>query len=187
MNELDFSKDIILETDRLILRKMTLDDAQDIFEYAKDEKISKWVTWPVHKSIDDTKKFINFVLDGYKKNKHLGFVAERKDDKKVIGTVGFNEFFYDHDKSEISYTFGTKYWGKGYATEAAKKIVAFGFNELGLNKIQAYVFVPNEASKKVLKKVGMQFEGLSRQARKNLDGKYLDLELYAILKEDFEK
>lgn len=186
MNKLDFSKDIILQTDRLILRKINLDDIQDIFEYAKDEEVVKWVTWPVHKSIEDTKKYINFILDGYEKNKHLAFVAERKEDKKVIGTVGFAEFFVDHDKAEIGYTFGAKYWGKGYATEAAKKIIEFGFNELGLNRIQAYVFAQNEASKKVLKKSGMQFEGAPRQAFKK-DGKYLDLELYAILKSNFEK
>ncbi len=186
MDKLDFSKDIFLQTDRLILRKMTLDDAQDIFEYAKDEEISKWVTWPAHKSIDDTIQFINFVLDGYKKNKHIGFVAERKEDKKVIGTIGFATFFVDHDKAEIGYTFGAKYWGKGYATEAAKKIIEFGFNELDLNRIQAHVFIPNEASKKVLKKIGMKFEGILKQAFKK-NGKYLDLELCAILKEDFEK
>lgn len=186
MNKLDFSKNIILETDRLILRKITLNDAKDIFEYAKDEEVAKWVTWPAHKSIDDTIQFINSVLDDYKKNTHLCLVLERKEDKKVIGTVGFVSFFIDHDKTELGYIVGAKYWGNGYATEAAKKLLEFGFNELGLHRIQANVFIPNEASKKVLKKLGMKFEGTLIQAFKK-NGKYLDLESYAILKDNFEK
>jgi RimJ/RimL family protein N-acetyltransferase len=91
-----------------------------------------------------------------------------------------------HRRAELGYWIGVPFWGRGYATEAARAAVAFGFETLRLNRIYAHYFAGNTASQRVLEKIGMRHEGRSRQHIQKWDH-FVDLENYALLAEDFRE
>ena len=154
----------ILKTDRLILRKITLEDLDDMFEYASDEEVAQYVTWPAHKTISDTKNFIENILDKYQKKQIAPWGIELKDNGKFVGTIGFISWQTKSNCAEIGYALSKKYWGKGLVTEATKEIMTFGFNKMDLVRIQAKCISDNIASSKVMKKNGMVLEGTMRQS-----------------------
>lgn len=97
----------------------------------------------------------------------------------VVGAIGFG-IAAEHARAELGYWIGVDAWGRGYATEAARALLAFGFATLGLNRIQAQHFLRNPASGRVLQKVGMTFEGVHRQAYRRW-GRFEDAAMYAAL------
>jgi len=102
---------------------------------------------------------------------------------EIAGTIGLM-MKPEHDKAEIGYWIGVPYWNCGYATEAAKAVIDYGFTEWNLNRIDAGHFDRNPSSGRVMQKLGMQYEGKLRQSIKKWD-EYLDVEYYAILRSDW--
>lgn len=174
----------ILETERLILRKVTLKDIEDMYLYGSDEEVSKYVTWDTHKTISDTKGFVEFVLNKYKNKQVAPWGIEYKENGNFIGTIDFVWWQPNHKTAEIGYVISKDYWGKGLTTEAVKEIVRFGFNQMDLVRIQARCFVENIGSSRVMEKSGMKFEGIIRKGM-FVKGKHQDLKIYSILKEEF--
>ncbi|MFC4403859.1 GNAT family N-acetyltransferase [Gracilibacillus xinjiangensis] len=172
-----------LETDRLILRKMTLEDAEDIYLYGSDEEVSKYVTWNTHQSLSDTKGFVEFIINQYENSQIAPWGMEYKENGKFIGTIDFVSWEPQHKTAEIGYVLSKQYWGKGLTTEAAREIISFGFKEMDLVRIQAKCFVENTASQRVMEKAGMSFEGIIRKGM-FLKGKHRDLRMYSIIKEE---
>lgn len=173
-----------LETERLILRKMTLEDAEDMFEYASDPDVAKYTTWDAHQSIKDSKFFLEIVVERYKNRQITDWGIVHKEEGKLIGTCGFAECHLFHSRAEIGYALSRKYWRQGYMSEAVTAIIRFGFQTMNLNRIEARCEVENIASARVMEKVGMQFEGILRQ-HIFTKGKYCDLKIYSILRQDF--
>jgi [ribosomal protein S5]-alanine N-acetyltransferase len=173
-----------IETDRLLLRKITLNDAKDMFEYAADPEVSEYTTWSTHASIDDTKYFIKSLIKMYKRRELVDWGIEHKAEKKFIGTCGYVEWSMTHSRAEIGYALSNKYWNQGYMSEAVNAIMDFGFREMLLNRIEAKCKLNNIASARVMEKVGMQLEGILRQ-QLFVKGRYWDLKLYSILRDDF--
>lgn len=174
----------ILETERLILRKVTKEDIEDMYLYGSDEEVSKYVTWNTHETIADTKGFVEFVLNKYE-NKHVSpWGIEYKENGKFIGTIDFVWWQPNHKIAEIGYVISKDYWGKGLTTEVAKKLVKFGFEEMDLVRVQARCDVENIASARVMEKAGMTFEGIIRKGI-FVKGEHRDLKMYSILKEEF--
>ena len=173
----------ILETERLILRKVTLEDLEDMYLYGSDEDVAKYVTWDRHKSIADTKAFIEFILSNYQNKQVAPWGIEYKENGKFIGTIDFVWWQPNHKMAEIGYVLSKDYWGQGLTTEAAKELIKFGFNEMDLVRIQARCLVENIGSSRVMEKAGMQFEGIIRKGM-FVKGKHQDLKMYAILRED---
>jgi len=106
-------------------------------------------------------------------------------DAKMIGTCSFGSWERDHRRAEIGYVLNRRYWGQGYMTEVVRAIIAFGFRELGLNRIQARCEVPNIGSARVMEKAGMSFEGVLRQQLFE-KGSYRDMKMYSILRSEWE-
>jgi [ribosomal protein S5]-alanine N-acetyltransferase len=173
-----------IETDRLLLRKITLNDAQDMFEYASDPQVSEYTTWSTHASIEDTKYFLKSLIKMYKRRELVDWGIEHKADRKFIGTCGYVEWSMTHSRAEIGYALSSKYWNQGYMSEAVNAIMEFGFREMVLNRIEAKCKVNNIASARVMEKLGMQLEGILRQ-QLFVKGRYWDLKLYSILRDDF--
>jgi len=173
-----------LETERLILRKVTLEDIEDMYEYTSEEKVSKFVTWNTHKSLSDTKEFIRFILDKYKNKKIAPWGIEHKENGKLIGTIDFLWWKPDHKVAEIGYVISKDYWGLGLTTEAGKEVVKFGFKNMDLVRVQAKCLIENTGSSRVMEKMGMSFEGIIRK-REYSKGKHRDLKMYSILREEF--
>jgi RimJ/RimL family protein N-acetyltransferase len=114
--------------------------------------------------------------------KAMFWAITRRDDSQLVGGVGLH-FSKPHHAADIGYWIGTPYWNQGYATEAAAAVIRYGFAELDLNRIQGKHMTKNPASGRVMAKVGMQFEGILRQAIYRWD-RFEDIAVYAILRQD---
>ena len=173
-----------LETERLILRKLTWEDVEDIHTYSSNEEVTKYVTWETHKTLADTKEFIEYALTQYENEQIAPWGIQYKENGKIIGTIDFVSWQVSHHIAEIGYVLSQEYWGKGIMTEAANEVIAFGFNQMDVIRIQARCFVDNKGSALVMEKTGMSFEGTMRKMM-FAKGKHQDVNMYSILREEF--
>ncbi|MFJ6207947.1 GNAT family N-acetyltransferase [Lysinibacillus sp. NPDC092081] len=171
-----------LKTERLLLRPISPQDLEAMFDYASCESVARYVTWQVHTSIEDTRAFMALILDGYQQGNHLFWGIEFE--QKLVGTIDFVSVNETHKFAEIGYVLSEAYWNKGITTEAAKKLIDFGFNELGLVRIQARCFEENIGSQKVMEKSGMLFEGILRKSM-FIKGIHQNVKMYAITEDDY--
>lgn len=174
----------VLETDRLLLRNLTMDDAEDIFDYACDPAVPMYNIWSVHQSIEDSQRFLDATIEQYKNYQLASWGIVHKADKKVIGTCGLEDWIREQARAEIGYALSRKYWGKGYMPEAVCAVIRFGFRMMNLNRIEGRCTIPNTASARVMEKVGMKFEGVLRQ-HLLAKGCFHDVKMYSILKEEW--
>ena len=179
-----FSKMPELETDRLQLRAIKRSDVNDINEYASNPKTSEYLLWEKHKTVEYTKKFVDIVLAKYRFGEYHDWAIVLKENQKMIGTCGFTRIDEENSIAEIGYVLNPRYWGYGLATEAAKKIVDFAFNVLGVNRVEARFLFGNDASLKVMKKLGMKFEGYLREYQL-VKGHYRTVGISSILKREY--
>ncbi|MBY6037608.1 GNAT family N-acetyltransferase [Fictibacillus nanhaiensis] len=175
-----------LETERLILRKITPGDINDMYEYGSDPEVAKYVTWQTHGTLSDTKEFIDFVLRNYDKGEIAPWGIEYKENGKMIGTIDFVTWQPHHKSAEMGYVLSREYWGMGITTEAAEELISFGFQNMDLIRIQARCFIENIGSERVMEKVGMSYEGTVRKAML-AKGDHRDLKVYSVLKEEFAR
>ncbi len=178
-----FSHLPVLKTERLILRPMRMRDAEDLFAYAKDPEVSRHVLWDTHESIWDSRQFLRAAIRQYRRGLPGSFAIVLKDSGRMIGTIGFMWLNTEWLSAEVGYSLSREYWNRGIMTEALRRVVAFGFEELRLNRIEAQHEVDNPASGRVMAHAGMQYEGRLRQRIKN-KGRFVDVALYAILRDD---
>jgi len=173
-----------LDTPRLRLRKITMQDAPHLFEYAGDPEVSRYTTWYPHQSVADTRQFITTILNRYKAHQVAAWGVEHVQDGKLPGTCGFVHWVAPHRRAEIGYALSRRYWNQGYTTEAVCATLTFGFGPMQLNRIEARCNVLNIASARVMEKAGMTFEGVLRQ-QMLVKGHYDDLKMYSILRDEF--
>ncbi len=179
-----FKNDTIIQGDRIVLRKIKTSDTDDMFEYSSNPETSKYLLWSPHMSREVTKSTIGIILDGYKNGTFHDFAAVLKENGKMIGTVGFTSVDEANCCAEIGYVLNPKYHGHGYATEAVKLLLNFAFCELGLNRIEARYMPENEASLKVMERVGMTCEGILR-SRLYVKGQFKNVGVCSILSNDY--
>ena len=171
-----------LETDRLVLRRFTADDAESVFNnWASDEEVTRYLTWPTHKSIDVSRGFMDYCVAGYANSSFYQWGIELKDTKELIGSISVVKVIDEIDSLELGWAIGRKYWGNGYTAEAALKIIEFLFDQVGANRICAGHDVQNPNSGRVMQKAGMKFEGILRQSGRNNQG-IVDMAHYSIIK-----
>ena len=172
-----------LETKRLLLRPMRLSDAKDLFDYASDPQVSRHVLWETHQSIAQSRAMLRGALWQYRRGMPSSFAIALKESGRMIGTIGFMWVNTDHLSAEVGYSLSRAYWNQGLMTEALRRIIEYGFEELKLNRIEAQHETDNPASGRVMAHVGMRYEGTLRQRVKN-KGRFADVALYAILRTD---
>jgi ribosomal-protein-alanine N-acetyltransferase len=179
------SKLATLTTSRLILRQLRASDAADVFEYASDSEVTKFVRFVTHKSIKDTRAFLAASEKSRRKGATMVWAVTLKSSGKVIGSCGFVAMAPAHSRAELGYAINRKYWDQGYATEAARALVAHGFRGLNLNRIEAHVSPQHIPSQRVLEKSGFTAEGILRQ-HEWIKGHWHDSKIYSILRADFD-
>ena len=148
----------IIETERLILRPLTVKDAPDIFErWCRDERVARYVTWSVHRSVEETKEWIAMEEKSLESDKAYQWGFTLKENGYLFGSGGF---FYNEEEEawELGYNLMFDFWNQGYATEAAKAMLDFGINELKEKEFMARHAVDNPASGAVMRKCGFQYE-----------------------------
>ncbi|MEM4326285.1 MAG: GNAT family protein [Candidatus Pacearchaeota archaeon] len=160
MDEKNFFRDFSgIHTERLFLRKLRIEDVDDIFEFTSLPETCKILSWYPHSDKNITAKFISSIIEKYERNLASQWGMELKENRKVIGIAGFITFLPEHKKGEIAYVLSPKEQNKGLMTECLLSIIEYGFNIMGLHRIEAKCEIDNFASEKVLQKVGMKLEG----------------------------
>jgi len=176
-----------LESERLVLRPLNLDDAVVVARLAGSREIADMtITIPHPYSEEQARAWIATQTNRSGTAKEMVFSVAAKEDSQLVGTVGLREIDVEHSQAEMGYWIGVPTWGRGYATEAARRLVRFAFEDLKLNRVYAHHMVRNPASGRVLEKVGMKREGLLRQ-RVRKSGVFEDVVLLAILHDDWKQ
>lgn len=177
-----------IETERIILRKIKISDAEDMFyNWANDCEVTKYVTWTPHESVEDTEGVIDFWLIDIDDIDVYRWCIVWKENAQVIGTIDVVNLSEKLETAEIGYCLSRRYWGQGVMTEALQAVIDYLFSRVGLNRIIARHNTYNPASGRVMEKSGMIFEGVQRQAGKDNKGNYCDLAYYSILKEEWQE
>ena len=170
-----------LETDRLILRPFTLEDAPEVQRLAGDREVASTTKNILHPYEDGVaERWIGTLHAEYATNQSVVLAIVRRSDCALIGAIGLviNRV---STRAEIGYWIGKPYWSLGYCTEAAKAAIRYGFDVLELNRIHAHHLTRNPASGRVMQKAGMRHEGRLRQHVKKW-GVFEDVEIYGILR-----
>lgn len=152
---------ILIETDRLILRELEYTDENDLFEMDSDPQVHLYIENNPVKSIDEITKVIEMLKKQYKENGIARWAVVDKFTNECVGWSGlkyFNQPLNNHNNFyELGYRFKKKHWGKGFATESSRAVLDYGFNNLSADSVFAIVDPKNESSKKVLNKLGFDF------------------------------
>lgn len=174
-----------IETRRLILRRFQVEDAQAMYNnWASDSEVTKFLTWPVHKSAEATRMVIADWVKNYEQEDYYQWAIVPKDnDDQPIGSIAVVAHRDDIASAEIGYCIGRAWWRRGIMSEALAAVMGYLFDEVGMNRIEADHDVNNPNSGKVMQKCGMRFEGVRRQAGRNNQG-ICDISCYALLAGD---
>jgi len=178
-----------LETKDLILRKLTKNDAKDAYHnWCSSDVVDKYVMWTKHKNQEETEKLFEMWEQDYENLTTYRWIVEERKTHVVIGTIDVaSKKWLPYGACEIGYCYGEKYWNKGYATQALKKVVEFLFEEVDMDVIFAEHMDKNPASGAVMKKSGMKYEGTLRARIIDKEGLRNDLISYSITKEEYFK
>jgi ribosomal-protein-alanine N-acetyltransferase len=174
-----------LRTPRLTLREARMSDARDMYDYSRDPEVARHVLWEAHASIRQTRGYLRYLLRQYRAGQPGTFVIELTAEGRVVGTIGLMWLQPESRSAEIGYSLARACWNRGLMSEAVKAMLAFCFDTLRLNRVEAQHETDNPASGAVMRHAGMRHEGLLRQRIYN-KGRYVDVELYAILRDEYE-
>ncbi|QOR67894.1 GNAT family N-acetyltransferase [Cytobacillus suaedae] len=151
-----------LETDRLQLREINLEDAQNIYDLFSNEEVTRYYGQETLTNIEQAHQFVTFFDKNYKEKRGIRWGIQIKGTSTLIGTIGFNAWSPKHKRAEIGYELHPNHWRKGFATEAVSKVISYGMTELELTRIGAVVFIDNKPSNDLLLKLGFEKEGILR-------------------------
>lgn len=170
-------------TPRLLLRRMTMADAQDMYAYSSDPEVARHVLWDTHRSVGESRAYLRYILRQYRLNEPSSWGIELRETGHLIGTIGFMWWNRENRSAEVGYSLARAQWNQGLMSEALREVILFGFEEMQLHRVEAQHETTNPASGRVMQKVGMREEGILRGRLYN-KGKFVDVALYAILRGD---
>lgn len=174
------------ETERLILRKIKLEDAYIAFNnWCNSDEVDKYVLWKKHENVEVTLKQYSKWIEDYEDLRTFRWIVELKSNHDLIGTIDVSKRFIDFSTCEIGYCYSDKYWNNGYATEALQGVIKYLFEECDAELINAEFMENNPASGKVMEKAGMKYEGVLRIRVIDKNNLRNDLISYSITKDEY--
>lgn len=174
----------VLETDRLHLRKFSLEDAKEVLSLRSDQKVLDHMDSKPHLSTKQSEDFIKENLATYTQEKGIFWAIIEKDSDQFIGDFAFWRIDRKNYRAEIGYTLKPDFWGKGYMKEAMDAALSFGFRDLNLHSFEANINPLNINSRKLLERTGFKKEAYFRE-NYYFAGRFLDSEIYCLLERDF--
>ncbi|MCM3135120.1 GNAT family N-acetyltransferase [Paenibacillus polysaccharolyticus] len=171
------------ETERLYLRRLTMDDLDEYYAFASDPKVSEQSLWHCHQSKDDSIGYLERVLRNYEQKTVYLWAFVLKETGTLIGRGGIFHLDEFMQSGELGYAIGSAYWGKGLAAEAMQPIVDYCFEQLDCNRLEGKCNAGNIGSARVMEKLGMVQEGLLRKQLK-IKGVFTDQKMYACIRDD---
>lgn len=140
-------------TERLFLQRLRYEDAEEIFyTYASKPEVTKFVSWPTHRTLNDTKAFLQYAVNGWDKGTDYSFAIRLQKNNRLIGSIGV---INENGKLQFGYAITPTQWNKGYATEACQTVMRLLSKQKGVYRIQTFVDVENISSARVLIKCGL--------------------------------
>ncbi len=176
-----------IETERLILRRITRDDAEAMYRnWASDPEVTKYLTWSTYTCVDQAHQILADWFSHYGEENFYLWAIVPRNESEPIGTISVVESSESANWVEIGYCIGQNWWRKGFMSEALKALIAFFFEEVGVGRIQARHDPRNVGSGAVMRKCGMICEGTLRRADRNNQG-ICDCTVYSILREEYDR
>ncbi len=173
-----------LETERLILRQVMKKDADQLYEMLSEPEVAKYDYFYPVTSKAEALIFVERFTKELEEKEEITWGVILKETNQFIGTCCLGEFNQGARRAEIGYDLTQKQWGKGYATEAVKAVIDFGFNRMNLNRIEATITPGNDASVQVLKKLNFTREGIVRE-RDLIKGQLEDGIIMSLLRREY--
>ncbi|MBR0127025.1 MAG: GNAT family N-acetyltransferase [Firmicutes bacterium] len=171
-----------IETDRLILRMWTRADAAQLYDYAKDPDVGPNAGWKPHESVAESRMIIDTL---FRANETWAIVE--KETGIVVGSIGLEPDKYRPgiQSREMGYSLAKSRWGRGYMTEAAKKLISYAFDVLSLKVLMIRTSETNIRSQRVIEKCGFRYEGTLRRAYLLYNGDLREVRCYSMLREEY--
>jgi [ribosomal protein S5]-alanine N-acetyltransferase len=175
-----------LETERLLLRELRSADAAAMRRYLSDPEVTRYLATQSPR-LEETEYLLNFLISLFEKGEGFRWGIILKSGEaagEIIGTCGYHAWIKDHFRAEIGYELARDYWGQGITSEAIKALLAFGFEEMALNRVEAMGLDGNRASAGFLEKLGFHQEVVLREYE-FVRGKFRDVLLFSLLSKDY--
>lgn len=173
------------EGEKIRLRELRLSDAEALLAYYNNPMVYRYLDWYGPTDYKMAEDVLNHWINGYEKGYILRFAIADKESDQIIGTIFLTDV--SEIKAEIGYELDERYWRKGIMTEAMNEVIRLAFNKLGITRLQAIACEENEASQKILEKMGFMKEGLLRQYECHMvTGNCKDILMYSLLKTEYE-
>jgi [ribosomal protein S5]-alanine N-acetyltransferase len=184
----DWSSQPSLETSRLLLRDITMDHLDDIFQIRSNSEVTKYTIGFQYTSTQQAKDLIEGITLDFQQKKALrwGIVKKEDPNQRVVGMIGFNYWNTVDHRGSVGYDLMHSEWGQGFMQESLERLLEFGFVEMKMNRIEAVASAGNDLSIKLLKKVGFVVEGIQREQYYENEG-YHDLVCFALLKREWSE
>lgn len=173
-----------LSTEHIVLRPITDDDTLAIFELFSDKEVMRFMDIDPFKTLEQVTPLLQLFRERLAKGEGMRWAVSLPGETEMIGSCGFHSISTAHFKAEIGYDLLPAYWGKGIMRHAIHRMLRYGFEQQGYNRVEAYVKPENERSSRLLDKLEFVREGLLRQAFFSR-GSFGDYELYSLLVKDF--
>ena len=170
-----------LESDRLLLRQVTVDDVKEVFELRSNPETMKYIPRPLVTNYDEALAHIKMINDKIETNEGINWAVTLKGSDKLLGIVGHYRIQWHNFRSEIGYMFLPECHGKGIATEVIKLLIDYGFDEMNMHSLEAVIDPENFASARVLEKNGFVKEAHILE-NEYYEGKFIDSVIYSLLK-----
>mgnify|MGYP006374500647 FL=1 len=180
MLTINFSPFPILETERLILRRVLPSDVKEMFELRSNPETMKYIPRPLLTNHEEALAHIQMMEDKIETNEGINWAITLKGDDKMLGVIGHYRIKPEHYRAEVGYMILPEYHGKGITTEAVQCVVDYGFNTMQLHSIEGVIDPENEASERVLQKCGFVKEAHFKE-NEFYDGKFIDAVVYSKL------
>ena len=175
-----------LESERLLLRRLTNDDANEVLQLRGNPETMRFVPRPIITTTDEALAHIKLIDDRIVSNEGINWAITIKGNPKMIGIIGHYRISAENFRSEIGYMILPEFNGKGITTEAVKLILEYGFDDLELHSIETIIDPENFASERVLQKNGFVKEAHILE-NEYWDGKFIDTVIYSLLKRNFKR
>lgn len=176
----------VLETERMLLRAFTPDDAPAVLLYRSNADAMRYIPRPIQSTLDDALNMIREITDMIAANDGICWAMELKSNREVIGSMSYHLIHKQHHRAELGYMIHPSHWGKGYVSEAVKALLDYGFDDLKCHSLEAIIDPLNTASERVLLKAGFVKEGHFKENFVH-NGEFTDTAIYSLLREDYLK
>lgn len=174
-----------LETERLALREIVPADAEDLFRIFSDEETMRYWSCRPYTSVDQARRLIEGIAEAARGSDGIHWAITLRGDGRMIGKCGYNEWRKAHRRGDISYIVAREHWGKGVVSEALRAALDYGFDHMNLHSVEAGVTPGNDASTRMLLRLGFRLEGHLRENFLAEDG-FVDSLIYSLLRRDWE-